>query len=69
MKIIELTAPVDNGSLGLKKGETYYVLTHAEGVDGLTEFVEKLIPLKEIEDHEARITALEMEGKPNEKIK
>ncbi|WP_437367936.1 hypothetical protein [Melissococcus plutonius] len=55
--------------MGLKKGETYYVLTHAEGVDGLTEFVEKLIPLKEIEDHEARITALEMEGKPNEKIK
>lgn len=59
MKVIELTAPNDNAELGLKKGEVYYVLTHAQGVDGLEEFVEKLIPMKSILDHETRITTLE----------
>lgn len=59
MKVIELTAPNDNVELGLKKGEAYYVLTHAQGVDGLEEFVEKLIPMKSISDHETRITTLE----------
>ncbi|KAJ80424.1 hypothetical protein SAMN04487774_1038 [Enterococcus faecalis] len=45
MKIIELTAPVDDETLGLKKGEPYYVLTTAKGVDGLKEFILKIAPI------------------------
>lgn len=48
MKIIELEAPVDDESLGLVKGESYYVLTHAQGVDGLTEFIKAIAPIYQI---------------------
>lgn len=43
-KIIQLTAPVDNDSLGLKKGDDYYVVTHVKGIVGLNDFVDDLIP-------------------------
>jgi hypothetical protein len=43
-KIIQCTAPIDNDSLGLKKGDNYYVVTHAKGVVGLEGFVNDLIP-------------------------
>lgn len=48
MKIIELEAPVDDEVLGLVKGEAYYVLTHAQGVDGLTEFIKTVAPIYQI---------------------
>ena len=35
-----MTASVDNHDLKLKKGEPYYVLTHVDGVIGLTEFID-----------------------------
>ncbi|MCV2520646.1 hypothetical protein QQG09_09415 [Melissococcus plutonius] len=43
MKIIELISPIDNDELDLKKGEAYYTLAHAEGVEGLKKFVEEVI--------------------------
>ncbi|EFL96249.1 hypothetical protein IV78_GL000246 [Pediococcus acidilactici] len=43
-KIIQLTAPADNDALGLKKGDNYYVVTHAKGIVGLGDFVNDLIP-------------------------
>lgn len=43
-KIIQLTAPADNDALGLKKGDNYYVVTHAKGIVGLDDFVNDLVP-------------------------
>ncbi|MCS8573780.1 hypothetical protein [Pediococcus pentosaceus] len=43
-KIIQCTAPTDIDSLGIKKGDNYYVVTHAKGVVGLEDFVNDLIP-------------------------
>ena len=43
-KIIQCTAPTDNDVLGLKKGDNYYIVTHAKGVVGLEDFVNGLIP-------------------------
>ena len=44
-KVVELTAPIDDEALGLTKGEAYYVLTHAQGVDGLKAFILDVAPV------------------------
>lgn len=48
LKIIKLEAPVDDEKLELKKGDGYYVFTHADGVDGLKEFILKIAPVYEL---------------------
>lgn len=44
VKAYQLIAPDDNEEMGLAKAESYFVLTHAESVKGLTEFVQKMLP-------------------------